>query len=296
MTQALSIAIIGFGEVGQTLGDDLAAAGRGSLAAYDRAFIDLQSAPSRALAARAGRVGGCATAAAAVAGADLVISAVTADQAVAAAEAAAGGLREGAFFLDLNSCSPARKIDGEALIARAGGLYVEGAVMSPITPRRIASPILLGGPHASRFAAVAAGLGFTGAVAYSDALGAAAATKLCRSVVIKGIEALLAESLLAARRHGVEAAVLESLGDLLPDPNWAGKAQYMISRSLVHGARRAEEMHEAARTLAEVGVSPVMSEATAVRQAWAADFPDAASRTLADMLDALNAAAARRTP
>src|SRR5205814_2940164 len=76
---------------------------------------------------------------------------------------------------------------------------------------------------------------------------------MCRSVIIKGMEALLAESLLTARRHGVEDAVLASLQDLFPVGDWRALARYMISRSLQHGRRRAEEMREAVKTVAEAG-------------------------------------------
>ncbi|MDZ4375503.1 MAG: DUF1932 domain-containing protein, partial [Phenylobacterium sp.] len=174
------------------------------------------------------------------------------------------------------------------VIEAAGGCYVEAAVMSPIAPRRIGSPMLLGGLHAAAFLKRAAPFGFTGAEVYSERIGQAAATKLCRSVMIKGVEALLTESLLAARHYGVEQVVLDSLSDLLPLPDWPKTARYMISRSLEHGARRAEEMQEAARTIEEAGVRGVMSRAIAERQAWAAGHRDALSTDLAAMLDAIN--------
>ena len=105
--------------------------------------------------------------------------------------------------------------------------------------------------------------------------------------MIKGVEALLTESMLAARYYGVEQIVLDSLSDLLPLPEWNKTAQYMISRSLEHGARRAEEMREAARTVAEAGIAPLMSDAIAKRQDWAADYRGALSPDLIAMLDAV---------
>src|SRR5256885_9989776 len=109
----------------------------------------------------------------------------------------------------------------------------------------------LGGPHARVCLPLAHSLGFADAEVYSDAIGAASAAKMCRSVIIKGMEALLAESLLTARRHGVEDAVLASLQDLFPARDWRSLARYMISRSLQHGRRRAEEMREAGKNAAE---------------------------------------------
>jgi hypothetical protein len=106
--------------------------------------------------------------------------------------------------------------------------------------------------------------------------------------VIKGVEALLTESMLAARAWGVEGRVLESLSNLLPSDDWEALAAYLISRSLVHGGRRAEEMREAAATVAGTGVEPVMSEATARRQDWAAGYLDTAREdALTVMLDAI---------
>jgi 3-hydroxyisobutyrate dehydrogenase-like beta-hydroxyacid dehydrogenase len=278
------VALIGFGEVGQILAEDLA--GRAEVAVWDIAFADPGSLPSRGLTRH--RVRAARGACDAVADAELVISAVTAAQDLEAARSAIGGLAPRAFFLDLNSCSPGQKRASAATVESAGGRYVEAAVMSPFAPKRIASPMLLGGPHAVAFLEAAAGLGFTGARAYADEIGRAAATKLCRSVMIKGLEALLTESMLAARHYGVEQEVLGSLSDLLPIPSWPATAQYMIARSLEHGARRAEEMREAVRTVDEAGVEPVMSVSIAERQAWAAAYRHALSDDLAAMLDAIN--------
>lgn len=285
MSGCSRIALIGFGEVGQTLARDLA--GKADLVAWDIAFADPDSIPSRALP-RSPQVRAAESAIEAVKGAHLVISAVTAARDLDAARSVGEGLEPDAFFLDLNSCSPGQKTASAEAIHAAGGRYVEAAVMSPIGPKRIASPMLLGGPHARAFLEAAEGLGFAGATAYSEVIGQAAATKLCRSVMIKGVEALLTESLLAARHYGVEQVVLDSLSDLLPLPDWNRTAQYMISRSLEHGTRRAEEMREAARTVAEAGLPPTMSEAIAQRQDWAAHHRAALSDDLAAMLDAIN--------
>ena len=286
MTTLKSICLLGFGEVGQILAEDLAASGIRFISAYDIKFNDPASVPSRAL--KRFQVEARESAAATVAGADLVISAVTAAATADAARDAKGGLKAGAYYLDLNSASPSHKQEAARVIEAAGGRYVEGAVMSPISPLRMAAPILLGGPHAEGFLDKAKRLGFSGTEVFSDQVGPAAATKLCRSVVVKGMEALLTESLLAARRYGVEDTVLQSLDNMFPLGDWEKRARYMISRSLEHGQRRAEEMREAARTVDESGVDPLMSEATATRQDWASAFKAAATEAqLIPMLDAI---------
>jgi 3-hydroxyisobutyrate dehydrogenase-like beta-hydroxyacid dehydrogenase len=286
MNRIERICLIGFGEVGQILADDLSA--HAALAAWDLKFRDRASIPRQALQGRSVRA--AANAAEAAQEADLVISAVTAAQTAEAASAACAGIKSAAFFLDLNSASPGAKQEAARLISAAGGRYVEAAVMSAFPPKRIGSPILLGGPDAQAFLPVARDLGFAGASFLSDEIGPASATKLCRSVIVKGIEALLAESMLAARRYGVERAVLGSLGDFFPGTDWPALSRYMIARSIEHGVRRAEEMREAAHTVAEADVAPLMSKACAARQEWAAQFSDALRHdALADMLDALRA-------
>jgi 3-hydroxyisobutyrate dehydrogenase-like beta-hydroxyacid dehydrogenase len=218
--------------------------------------------------------------------AQLVISAVTAAQDANAARSVVAGLQPGTFYLDLNSVSPEMKREVASIVDATGARYVEGAVMSPIGPKRIASPILLGGAHAEDFLKLGEPLGFTGASVFAREVGRASAAKMCRSVMVKGMEALLTESLLAARKHGVEETVLASLKDLFPAADWRKLAQYMISRSLLHGKRRAEEMREVAETVANVGLTPHMSAACAERQDWAAQFRESAdAETLEEMLD-----------
>ena len=281
-----SVGLIGLGEVGQILAVDLAKAGIGRISAYDILFSDPASPPSRA----DGPAEKCDSIGDAVAGRDLVISAVTAASDQEAAEAAAPFLKPGAFFLDVNSVSPGQKLAGARTINGKGGRYVEAAVMTPFPPKRIASPILLGGPHAASFLNAVAGLGFS-ATLFSDTYGQASATKMCRSVMIKGIEALLTESMLTARQYGVEATVLASLSDLLPVGDWNRLAAYMISRSLEHGRRRAEEMREVVQTVTEAGIAPLMTQACVERQDWAAQYKDAITSDLDAMLDAVLARA-----
>ena len=286
MAALLRVALIGFGEVGQTLAADLIKAGV-EVSAYDILFDSLDSAPSRAVRSVAVRKGKSASDA--VANAEFIVSAVTAASDVDAARSVTSCVAPGAVYIDLNSVSPATKTICARLIDDAGGRYVEAAVMTPINPRGIASPMLLGGVHAAAFLERAAPLGFNAKV-FSATLGQAAAVKMCRSVIIKGVEALLTESMLAARRYGVEKPVLDSLSDLLPAGDWEKIARYFISRSLEHGVRRAEEMREAAKTVAEAGVAPLMASATAEREDWAAAFKAAlGEKELGAMLDAIRA-------
>ena len=257
------VCLIGFGEVGRIFARDLKAAGVRRLTAYDPLFTD----PASRNAAEV-NIEACASAADAVSGAELVISAVTAAQAMAAAGSILETLAPDAFVLDVNSASPGVKRAASAAVDAAGGRYVEAAVMSSVPPKGLKSPMLLGGRHAQDFLVFTADLDLNATI-FSEEVGLASATKMCRSVMIKGVEALLAECLLSARHYGVEKTVLGSLGDLLPNPDWEKHARYMISRSLLHGKRRAEEMREVARTVEDAGLEPWMSRAAAERQDWA---------------------------
>jgi 3-hydroxyisobutyrate dehydrogenase-like beta-hydroxyacid dehydrogenase len=263
-TGVLKFALIGFGEAGSIFGEDLVAAGH-EVAMYD---VLLDSSSAMRERARRVRVRAAESFDDAVAGVDVGISAVTASSSSDVAAKAAGVLRAGQVLLDINSVSPAKKLANAALVEGAGADYVEAAVMAPVPPQRLRVPMLLGGKRAAAVAAALRDIGMN-ATALSDQIGVASAVKMCRSIVIKGLEALTLESMLAARRFGAEREVLESLNGTFPGMGWTGKLpDYLISRVAEHGVRRAAEMREVALTLSDVGVEPVMASATAERQAW----------------------------
>ncbi len=266
------IAIIGYGEVGRILAEDLRARGV-AVSAHDLKLDTPQGQPLREHAAPRGVVL-AASAAAAVHGATLVISAVTASQAVAVAEAVAPALPKDAFFLDFNSASPGAKIRAAGIVHAAGGRYVEGAVMTSVPPYRSRVPLLLGGPHAQALKPLLDELGFAPKV-HSAELGVASATKMCRSIVIKGLEAMLIESFTTARHHGVEDAVIASLQETFPGIDWEKQAAYFFQRVIEHGRRRSEEVREVAVTVREAGLEPFSAAGTAERQAHIADLADA---------------------
>lgn len=267
-----TIGLVGYGEVGRILAEDLRAQ-RVRVLAYDikqqmpEACSDLK--------AHADEQGVllCDTVAELAAEADFIISAVTASQTVKVAETVSADIRQGAFFLDFNSASPAAKQAAAELIRSAGGRYVEGAVMTSIPPYRIRVPLLLGGPDADLLAPALDALGFSARVG-SPRLGVASATKMCRSVMIKGLEAMVIESFTAARHYGVEREVLGSLQETFPGIDWEKAGAYFFQRVIEHGRRRGEEMYESANTVRDVGMPPFSAQGTADRQAWMADLAD----------------------
>ncbi len=266
------VGLVGYGEVGRILAEDLRARGVARVAAYDVKLGGPDAAPLREHAGEHG-VTLADSHGALAADADFVVSAVTASQAVAVAAACAPALRSGAWFLDFNSASPGAKRNAAAKVEQAGARYVEGAVMTSVPPYRIRVPLLLGGPHAAALAPLLAVLGFD-AKAGPKELGIASATKMCRSVMIKGLEAMVIESFTAARAWGVEDEVLASLAETFPGIDWEKQANYFFERVILHGRRRAEEMRESANTVREAGLEPWSAAGTANRQAWVADLAE----------------------
>ncbi|GLH79126.1 dehydrogenase [Bradyrhizobium sp. SSBR45G] len=265
------VGLIGYGEVGKILAEDLRKDGV-RVSAYDVKLADSRGDAMRGHADSIG-VRLAASHAELAAQADFIVSAVTASQDVAVAEACAAAVKPGAWFLDFNSASPGAKQRAAALIDGAGGRYVEGAVMTSVPPYRIKVPLLLGGAGARELAPLLNDLGFAAKFA-SDRLGVASATKMCRSIMIKGLEAMVIESFTTARAYGVEDAVLASLKETFPGIDWEKQGAYFFQRVIEHGRRRAEEVREVAETVRDIGLTPWSAQGTAERQTWVADLAD----------------------
>jgi 3-hydroxyisobutyrate dehydrogenase-like beta-hydroxyacid dehydrogenase len=271
-TNQWNVGLVGYGEVGRILAEDLRKQDV-KVTVYDiKLRSDQAGGPLRDHASRHG-VALTASHADLAARADFIISAVTASQAVPVAQACAPTVKQGAWFLDFNSASPGAKRRAALLIDGNGGRYVEGAVMTSIPPKRIKVPLLLGGAGAAELAPLLVELGFDAKVA-SDELGVASAVKMCRSVMIKGLEAMVIESFTTARAYGVEDAVLASLRETFPGIDWEKQGAYFFQRVIEHGRRRSEEVREVAETVREIGLTPWSSQGTAERQAWVADLAD----------------------
>lgn len=260
----MRIAIIGFGEAGQIFAQDLAKAAE--VRVWDKKFHGQQAEYLSGVAAQFGVEPACSLADT-LDGARLVLSLVTAGNALEVAQQAAPLLNEEQRFLDLNSIAPVTKRAAAQAIATGAGDYLDVAVMAPVPPARLATPLLIGGPQAHDTAELLNALGCH-ARAASERIGNVSAIKMCRSVMIKGLEALTTECLSAARRYGVEEAVLHSLQASFPSLGWDGQLpHYLLSRVAEHGLRRAEEMAEVVKTLQDVGISATMSHATQQVQA-----------------------------
>ena len=263
MNNVTRIAVIGLGEVGTILATDL----KKQDPSLDIVAFDKQTG-SDFLSERAHLAGIRleATLQDAVKGSQIIFSAVTAAESLSVALDVAQHISQYQTFLDVNSVSPNTKRSAMAAIEQAGGVYIDVAVMAPYPPARLKTPLLLGGTHAHAVSEWLNGQGFRSQV-HGNVVGEASAIKMCRSVMIKGLEALTAECLTAAREYGVEQEVVASLHASFPSLGWDGAfPHYLISRIAEHGKRRAEEMREVVKTLEDVGVAADMSRGTVLTQ------------------------------
>jgi 3-hydroxyisobutyrate dehydrogenase-like beta-hydroxyacid dehydrogenase len=259
-----NIGFVGFGEAGLAFAKGLG--GQARLLAYD-AKLDVPACKSAMRAQmQAGGAQPCTLAE--LKAANAVFCLVTADQALAAAQHAAPHLATGSLWLDGNSCAPSTKRAAQAVIAAAGGAYVDMAIMAPVHTTGHETPVLVSGPHTEGALTLVQQLGMKGAGAGAK-VGDASTIKMLRSVIIKGMEALTAEAFLAARRAGVEQAVIASLQASDGGIDWQARGAYNLERMLVHGARRAAEMQEVVRCLADLGLPSRMASATVT---WQADL------------------------
>ena len=257
------ISFIGFGEAGQAIASGLRDSGIEQVAAWDILFPRAEGAKLKNAGEKAG-VRVASSAADAVANCDMIISAVTAASSYEAAQSVEPHLSGNPYYLDINSVSPGRKQETAKLLD-GKARYVDVAVIAPIHPKRHQTPLLIAGPHAETIAPLLTELEMKLKIIPGDT-GQAAAIKMIRSVMIKGLEALTLECYLAASRAGLLDEVLVSMKNNYPTLDFGAMGDYNIERMASHGERRAAEMEESAVTLRELGLEPLMVEATVARQ------------------------------
>ena len=246
------LALVGFGEAGKSFADDAA------WGEHCRGWDLLEH--RREMMAASGVVP-APDAAEALAGAQIALCLVTADSALDAAHDYASLLEPGALWCDMNSVAPGTKSEAASAIEKAGAAYVDVAVMAPVD-KGLAVPLLLSGPEAEKAGAMLRQLGFTNLRVVGRQVGKASSIKLCRSVMVKGLEALTAEMVMAASQADVLDEVLASLDASEKRVSWRERADYNLDRMLLHGRRRSAEMAEASAMLRELGLTPMMSENT----------------------------------
>ena len=289
----MRIGFVGFGEAGFTIGNGLRSAGAAPIVAFDINRDDPARGQLIQRRARDSQTTLVDSSADLARQARIIFSTVTSNAALDAARQAAPFLGPDHIYADLNSVSPAVKREVGEVVRVTGARFVEAAVMAPVGPYGHRVPMLLGGPSASAFVSAMAPFGMKLDVLDGAAIGSAAAVKMCRSIVVKGLEALICECVVAAGAFEADRFVFDSLNESFPGMDWKKLADYMVGRVVVHGERRAREMEEVAETLREIDVEPIMAEATVRRQQWAADlrlrerFGPEGPRTYRELLEVL---------
>lgn len=255
-----SFAIIGFGEAAQTFceGGDW----RHAAHVYDRKTDTASTADQKQREYNSLGVSAHARNSEAVSAQPFILSLVTADQSVVVARETALSIEENALFFDMNSVAPGTKREAAQIIEAASGRYIDVAVMAPVQPKALSVPLLVSGPNAGEAIGILQSLGFSNVSSAGSEIGQASTIKMLRSIMIKGIEALTAECVLAASRAGALDDVLAALGG-----DWADKANYNLDRMMIHGTRRAEEMKEVVKTIKDLGMNASMTTGTVQRQA-----------------------------
>jgi len=295
---APSFAFIGFGEAGSTVSETLRAVGVERIATYDILFDDAKKGPP--LKQRAAKLGveACGSVADAIAGADIVFSTVVCKSSLPAADAAAKYLKPAQLYLDFNSISPGLKRRVAAAIEPSGARFVEASVMSNVPGYGHRVPMLLGGKGARDFMALVAPLGFNVKFVQEE-IGLASATKMVRSIMMKGMEALYLECMRAASHFGIEQDVLDSVDESIAGRNWTQNCNRVMARTVIHAKRRADEMAQVAETLREIDIDPAMAEATERCLRWCSTlglkevYAEGPAKDYRDVLEKIERAIAR---
>jgi 3-hydroxyisobutyrate dehydrogenase-like beta-hydroxyacid dehydrogenase len=258
------IAVLGFGEAGSLIARDLAAGG-----AIVRGYDPAVPAPPAVL--------DTGSDAEAVAGADLVLSVNSAKEAVGAFRASIPAMAPGAIWVDLNTASPGIKRE-LAEIGEAYGIPVtDVAMMAPVPGKGLRVPMIASGDGAEQVAAQLRAFGADIDVLDGPA-GLAASKKLLRSVFYKGMAASIVEALEAARAAGCEPWLREHIAEELAKADVA-TVERIVSGTGQHAVRRGAEMEAAAQMLAELGVQPLMADASrALHERLAGEEPLTALR------------------
>ena len=246
---ATPIAVLGLGEAGSLLARDLLRGGAKVRGWDPDLHGDLSEIP---LADSLAHV---------LDGAKLVISVNWATVAADVARNVVRTLEPDAIFADFNTSGPRLKEELAAIVEPSGAGFVDVAMMAPVPSLGLRVPMFLAGSAAHRLATFLRRFG-TPVEVVGTKPGEAAARKLCRSVFFKGVSSSVWEALEAARSVGVEDWLRTDI--VRSFESWdAATLDRMIDGTAKHAKRRAHEMRDAAALLNDVGIPPIMAEATA---------------------------------
>lgn len=265
----MRVAILGLGEAGRAFAQAFTTAGH-RVHGYDPADVDTPADVVRETSILD-----------AVSGTALVLSFTTARHAVSAAAEAGPGLSGSALYVDLNAASSTAKREAAAALDSPEA-FVDGAVLGSVLQYGVKVHLLLAGPRADEAAQLFSEIG-TRTEPVSQEIGAASQRKLLRSVFVKSLAALLAETMDAARASGDESWITEQVAAWLSDGTTTIERLDRTTR--LHAERRSHELVDSLATLAALGVeSSVAAGALATHRRFARQSQSGAPATLSDAL------------
>lgn len=223
----------------------------------------------------------------------IVISANSSSAAISVAREAAEFLCSKQLFVDVNAAGPQAMEEASSAIRASGAEFVDVAMMGPIPRSRHKVPILASGDGAIRFAELMTPFGMRIRV-LGGAAGQASATKLIRSIFMKGAAALFYELSIPAMHYGVVDLVLEGICSDMDAGPFMDMVTRWISGTAIHAGRRVHEMHDVLALLEQNAMRSPMTQATTNTLEWLAGLglrDQLGGKLPSDFHDALNALA-----
>jgi 3-hydroxyisobutyrate dehydrogenase-like beta-hydroxyacid dehydrogenase len=264
------LGLVGYGEIGSTLGAGLRTSGLSDIACYDKYAFD--GPYSDLIQRRANQAGVTLVRSQAELAerAELILSVTPGSASLESAAAFAPHLGPSNTFVDVASATPKLKQAVAERVSPSGACIGDASIMGgPPDGHRMA--ILASGPAATRFRDLMVPWGMS-VEPVGDAIGTASGIKIMRSILAKGLEALLVEFMLGAGRYGIDDLVLESFNKFMARSSFADIADRLVTTDAIHARRRSEEAAMSADALSEIGIDPIMTRATAARLRWVADL------------------------
>ena len=270
MNSHLSVGFIGFGEAGFAIAKGLHSEGRIRLFAYDMKGQDPKGAAWIRKRAQEAGATYLESTEEVVRKADVILSLVTPEACVAVAREVVPHLKPGQVYLDLTSSFPDDMKVIANLVEPTGAKFTDGAMMGalPIYGHKVL--IFVAGPYAEEAAHALNQRGMKLKVVGAEP-GQASAIKLILSISTKGLGSLLVEMLLSAHHYEVEEPVLTAFGQFFA-MGFEALINRFVGSDAVHAARRVKEMESSVRLLKNLGIDPIMTEATVQRLQWSASL------------------------
>ena len=265
----IRLGIIGFGEVGSTLGRGLRHEGLIEIAAYDKYAFEGPFANLIQERASSADVPLVRSPAELASRSDIIVGVTPGKASLESAEAFAPHLLREHTFVDLASATPKVKQTVASALQASSAQVADAAIMGTPHADGYHLPILSSGPAAAQFRDWMNPWGLKIEHVNGD-IGAASGIKIMRSVIAKGLEALLIECMLGSSRYGIDAVVLRSFASFISSRPFEDMANFFLVTDVIHAERRSQEAHMAADALDEIGIDPVMTRATAERLEWVA--------------------------